>query len=253
MRWFVVVLGGVVSACGAPKQVSAPPAGESAPHPFTDEPAADWSSPEREAEMDITIPPFDPTHGAGTADQLIARYRGKDRGGAKTSISNAKLEQMASVAELQAALPTDDEMLHHDPTIERDSDTRYPEEDRHVAVHAWIYAVKYEADQDWHVILGTDPKKKPIHYFNAEISGLPAKTAPAYRRLAAVRKAFSKVLDNNPPASDAYRKYTPPIAVDVEGSTFYDIDHPPGAVGPKDSKPTTAWEIHPVTHIAPRS
>ena len=66
-------------------------------------------------------------------------------------------------------------------------------------------------------------------------------------------EAFSKVLDNNPPASDAYRKYTPPIAVDVEGSTFYDIDHPPGAVGPKDSKPTTAWEIHPVTHIAPRS
>jgi hypothetical protein len=37
--------------------------------------------------------------------------------------------------------------------------------------------------------------------------------------------------------------------VTVEGSLFYDVDHAPGAVGPRDMKPTTAWEIHPITQI----
>ncbi len=71
---------------------------------------------------------------------------------------------------------TDKDMLTHDPPIKRTSSTRFDEEQRNVRVQAWIYAVKYEAGQDWHIIAGTDPSGAPITYFNSEVSGLPKTT-----------------------------------------------------------------------------
>jgi hypothetical protein len=37
----------------------------------------------------------------------------------------------------------------------------------------------------------------------------------------------------------------------VTGSLFFDMDHLAGVVGTGEFKPQTAWEIHPVTSIAP--
>jgi hypothetical protein len=253
----VALLVVVVAACGSkppPRVVEPAVAGNGCPsgHPFEDGDLKAWDSGEKEEAMDITIPPFDPMHGAGTADQIVARFRGKDRAGPKTTIVPGDPDDHDSVEHLQSALPKDDAMMNHTPPLTTKSNDRAAEEQHQVAVPAWIYAVKYEDDGDWHVIIGTDPSKKPIHYFNAEISGLPAKSAANYKRLAAVRKAFVHLLDDKPPGPSSYHVYKPPIAVDVEGSLFYDVDHPPGAVGPKDMKPTTAWEIHPITHISPQ-
>lgn len=214
--------------------------------------ASDWASAENEHDMDTSIPAYDPVQGAGHVDQVAASFRGKDRGGAKTSIVGGEPDAYDSVAELEKALPSDDKMLHHTPEITSKTNERTDEERHQVAVPAWIYAVKYEDDQDFHVILGTNPQQKPVVYFNAEISGLPKSSAASYKRLAAVRKAFARVLGNKLPGPNKYHVYKPPLAVDLEGSLFYDVDHTPGEVGPKTMKPKTAWEIHPITHIAPQ-
>jgi len=47
----------------------------------------------------------------------------------------------------------------------------------------------------------------------------------------------------------SYKKFDPPIPVRVEGSLFFDLDHAAGVVGPQGMRPSTAWEIHPVTKI----
>lgn len=222
-------------------------------HPFQALSADGWKTVEEEEEMDLTIPPYDPRFGAGQADQLKAAFRGKDRSGAKTSIvADAAIEPFASVAELQSQLPDDDAMLNHDPEITRQSMKRVQEEQRMVHVDAWIYAIKYESDNDWHVITGTDPDGQEIHYFNAEVSGLPKSSSPAIATLRKVRQSLAAILENDLPGPGSYRKYDPPIAVTIEGAMFYDVDHKPGAVGPGDMKPTTAWEIHPITSLVER-
>src|SRR6185312_15213244 len=69
----------------------------------------DWVSAEKEEDMDITIPPYDPLHGAGVANQLAASFRGKDRAGAKTSIVGGEPDDYDSVAELEKNLKSDAE------------------------------------------------------------------------------------------------------------------------------------------------
>lgn len=122
-------------------------------------------------------------------------------------------------------------------------------EQRNVHVSAWIYAIKYETDNDWHLITGTDPNGGDPHYVNAEVSGLPPRTAGSYATLLGVRKSLAGILDDDLPGPGSYRKYDPPIAVAIEGSVFFDADHAAGAVGPGDMRPTTAWEIHPITSL----
>jgi hypothetical protein len=57
------------------------------------------------------------------------------------------------------------------------------------------------------------------------------------------------MLKNELPNGSSYRKYNHPIPVIVEGSLFFDIDHVAGVVGPQGMRPTTAWEIHPITKL----
>jgi hypothetical protein len=181
-----------------------------------------------------------------------AAFRGKDRSRAKTTIvDGVRVERFGSVVELQNRIPSDDKMLDHEPALTRQTD-RLPEEHRMVEVQAWIYAIKYESDNDWHLITGTDPDAGQIHYFNAEVSGLPNKQSPAFATLREVRGSLSTILDDDLPGPGSYRKYDPPIAVAIKGALFYDIDHAPGEVGPGDMKPTTAWEIHPITSLVER-
>jgi hypothetical protein len=144
-------------------------------------------------------------------------------------------------------------MTNHNPVIERGTNVRVDEENRNVRVPAWIYAMKYELDQDWHIILGTNPNAGGSKsFFNAEISGLPGNAAASFASLQAARNSLGTLLDNELPGSGGYRKYNKPIPVTVEGSLFFDIDHEAGVVGPTGMRPKTAWEIHPVTKLTAR-
>ena len=215
------------------------------------EPLADWVSAERPEAMDFLIPAFDPLTAAGPADQIEARFRGTDRKGPKTSIADAsQLEEFVTLDALIATLPSDDVMRNHQPPLETDSNSRFPEERRNVRVRAWIYDIKYEDDQDWHVISGTDPAKTAKTFFNTEISGLPPKNAAAFQKLLDVRQSLAEILNDDLPGPGKYHSYKDnPIPVVIEGSLFYDIDHAPGVVGPTGRRPKTAWEIHPITRL----
>jgi hypothetical protein len=246
MKWPTLLIALVLAAgCAKGKPHVAPTR-----HTFVDLPAAESGVTEKEDEMDITIPAFNPLTAAGGANQVTALFRGADRKGAKTSIASGSREQFGDLAALVATLPSDDNMRHHTPPIARDTMTRATEEARNVRVPAWIYAVKYEADQDWHVILGTDPSASGARtFFNGEVSGLPASSATAFSTLKQVRTALSDILSGELPSGTGYRTYAQPIAVIVEGSLFFDVDHAAGVVGPTAMRPKTAWEIHPITKL----
>jgi hypothetical protein len=226
-----------------------PPRLTPAQRAFVDLPASEWASAEREDEMDITIPAFDPLTAADPAEQIKMRFRGADRKVPKTSIASATREDFDDLDALMDSLEEDDDMRNRNPPIERDTMVRVAEERRNVRVSAWIYAIKYEADQDWHVIIGTDPSATDKTYFNAEISGLPGNAASSYQKLLSVRESLANILENELPSGSSYRKYTEPIPVIVDGSLFFDVDHAAGTVGPAGMRPDTAWEIHPVTRL----
>jgi hypothetical protein len=175
------------------------------------------------------------------------KFRGKDRKTPKTTIATGALETFTNVEALIATLPLDDVMRNRTPPLTKQTDFRFPEENRNVRVTAWVYAIKYEADQDWHLIVGTSPQDSTPTYFNVEISGLPANNAPSYSKLRRVRQNLAEMFGFDLPAS-GYWEYEP-FRIIIEGSLFYDIDHPAGTVGPKATRPSTAWEIHPVTRL----
>ena len=210
----------------------------------------DWVGSDR-GPMDPLIPSFDPLHSIGPADQIKAQFRGTDRRLAKTSIASAALEPETTVDRLAGSLIADDTMLAHDPPItEAPTSDRVEEEKRSVAVRGWIYAIKYEDDQDWHLIVGTSPSGQSRTYLTCEVSGLPATNAASYRPLERARESLARILHDVLPGPGSYTSYVAhPIPVRIEGSLFFDIDHPAGAVGPTGMHPKTAWEIHPVTRI----
>jgi hypothetical protein len=214
--------------------------------------ASKWALAEDPKKMDPAIPPYDPLTAAGTANQIKAHFRGKDRKNAKISVVSSSAEKLDSIEALIKTLPKDDKMLHHKPKITTKSGDRVKEEKRVVRVAAWIYAIKYEDDQDWHLIVGTDPSKSKKTYFNCEVSGLPPTSAPDYQTLLSVRESLDRILGDDLPQPGSYTWYDEPIAVDIEGPLFYDVDHKPGAVGPSEAKPKTAWEIHPITSLTER-
>jgi hypothetical protein len=216
---------------------------------FVDLPAAEAGRVENEDEMDITIPAFNPLTAADPAEQIMMRFRGSHRKVPKTSIASGAKTTFDGLEDLLESLPDDDDMRDHTPAITTSTMSRATEENRNVKVTAWMYAIKYEADQDWHVILGTDPADGDPTFFNAEVSGLPGNAASSFAKLKKVRQSLATILDGKLPGGGSYRKYTKPIPVIVEGSLFFDIDHVAGVVGPTGMRPQTAWEIHPITSL----
>ena len=208
-----------------------------------------WTSVEDEKDMGMMLAPSDSAHPAGDASLVKALFRGKDRSEPKTSVADAALETFSSISDLESTLPPDEAMLNHDPQITRGTMDRAVEEQRNVRVVAWIYAIKYESDQDWHIIAGTDPRTGGPRYLNTEVSGLPARASPFRDTLLTVREELIQILGGDLPGPSSYRKFDEPIPVKIDGSLFYDVDHKPGAVGPVDMKPTSAWEIHPITNL----
>lgn len=119
---------------------------------------------------------------------------------------------------------------------------RVPEERRDIKLtKVFLMAIKREADNDFHMIIGDGNG----NFFNTENSGLVA-TSP--KILKYVRK---KVLTFMGGAfcQSQYQTFSPGIAIELEGSLFYDTEHAPGVIGPPSARPKTSWEIHPITNI----
>lgn len=209
----------------------------------------DWGESGR-GPTDAAVAPSNWISAAGSDEQITAGFRGTGRTAAKTSVPDLETEPVRAIDRLVATFVNDATMLARRPPITNAPNSgRAHEEYRSVKVRAWIYAIKYEADHDWHLIVGTDPHEGVPTFLSCEVSGLPPKSADSYPQLLKARQAFARIFGNDLPGPGGYIKYTTPIPVEIEGMLFFDLDHPPGTVGPTGMRPKTAWEIRPVTKI----
>jgi hypothetical protein len=178
-------------------------------------------------------------------------FTGTDRLLPKTTIVDAEVEEFPTVASLvKQILSKNPDSKMADMGITRATDDRVEAEMRNVRVRGFIHAFKKEGDNDYHVILGDGPDADAPVYLNVEVSGIPVGGTNANRkRLAAVRDQFKQAFNLGATGPAGYKRPHEPIPVRVTGSLFWDVDHKPGAVGPADLKPKSAWEIHPVSAI----
>ena len=131
---------------------------------------------------------------------------------------------------------------------------RYPEEQRNVTVDAYLWYVRKEGDNDFHLILGSSDGSaagQATRYMTAEVSGLPAADSADVDTLRQVRAQLAALIGGSA-GSLRYEALTPPTAIRVTGSLFFDGDHRTGEVGPTGHKPQTLWEIHPVSDLQTR-
>jgi hypothetical protein len=170
-------------------------------------------------------------------------FHGTDRKAAKISLSNAAMESVP-FDNFLGGLVKDNLMIAKN--ISRGSTSnRVKEEKRNVKLTGvFLYAIKRESDNDYHVIIGNAGATK---FFNIENSGLPPSSAAAFQKLKSVRKTIEDFFGEL--CSTKYQVFDPGIPIEVEGSLFYDVDHAPGVVGPAGFKPKTSWEIHPISKI----
>ena len=172
-------------------------------------------------------------------------FAGKHRAAAKTSfVTGVAAKSFNSVAELIAAL-TPDSIIR--PKLTRNSN-RIADEQKNVRLekNIFLYAMKNEDDNDYHLIIGDNIKLSKATLFNIEISAVP-KTGNA--TILKVRTFFK---DNfGQVCGPKYAVFKDdPIPIKVSGSVFYDVDHPAGQVGPVGMRPKTSWEIHPIASIS---
>ncbi len=179
-------------------------------------------------------------------------FRGKSRKAAKLSIVAGKPDEFDDLKKLIRDLPDDAYMAAHDPPITTKPDSgRMTEEKRNVRVDAFVYAASREDDNDFHLIIGRNPKRSPSMYMTVELSGLPPKSSKHFNRLSKTRDAYKTFFADNMPGT-TYDFYDPPIPVTVEGSLFFDMSHALGSKpGPGSLRKDipTIWEIHPISKI----
>jgi hypothetical protein len=170
--------------------------------------------------------------------------RQHDRGLAKTTYATAAMEVFVDLPSLILSLAPDEDMI---AKTEKNWDFgRVEDEQRNVRVTAYLFAVRKESDNDFHLILDDDGNLEDGAKLNAEISGIPNE-GPDRNAIRQVRDSFKSRFNGNPPTQ--YRPFLGPIRVVIEGSLFFDRDHPPGTVGPQGYRPASAWEIHPIRSI----
>ncbi len=175
-------------------------------------------------------------------------FSGTDRAKAKTSfVRGVPFKSFASIAALAASLTKDSEMK---AKLKRTS-PRIAEEKKNVRLrnNIFLYAMKKEGDNDYHVIIGDNAVKSKATFFNVEISGVPQTgTAANKTAIQTIRDFFE---DNFVElCGSKYAVFSAkPIPIAIEGSMFFDVDHSAGTVGPNGFRPKTAWEIHPVSKI----
>jgi hypothetical protein len=179
-------------------------------------------------------------------EQMDLPFSGHSRRAAKTSIVVASVEEFATLEDLLDSLPPDDVTAKQRLVPEAD---RVPEELRNVKVReAWLYAARIDDEQDVRLIIGTDPHAGPRFYLVAVATALPPPTSPAHDTLRAVRESVFEALGHRMPGR-AYGLLKPPVRVEITGSLLFEVERSPGSTAPQRLKPTTGWEIHPVTSV----
>lgn len=210
-----------------------------------------------------------PSTGVGCPDDAVLRdgpevdryFKGRFRANAKTHYARidgepAPLREFRELAELRDFLASQDDqvMKSRYETIsaaEGLESGRWPEELHNVAVTAYIHAVKFMAneDQDFHIILGSEPTIGQGDFFTAEASGLPPDGVDIEFMISARQQLLGVIGECD--CDNHYRAFDPPIPVRVVGSLFFDGQHGPFTVGPRYARTFTAWEIHPVLCVTP--
>jgi hypothetical protein len=180
-------------------------------------------------------------------------FLGTDRNAAKLSTGSGPVEKFNDLKDLIDSLPPENTMTSHVPPITNDINSgRVSEEQRNVQVSAFLYAASLESDNDFHLIVGRDPKATPEIYMSMELSGLPPSTSASFKELEAARDSFKKFYDDkaNLPGH-TYDFYDPPIPVEISGSLFFDMTQKGRQVGPKSLKShmPVIWEVHPITKM----
>ena len=193
-----------------------------------------------------------PAIGAPAAAPPSDNFKGTARKAAKLSIVAGTPDKFNDLKKLIADLPPDKAMVKHDPPITtKPTSRRVAEEKRNVRVRAFLYAASRENDNDFHLIIGRKRGQSPSMYMTVELSGLPPKSSPHFKRLNNTRETYKSFFADQLPGL-TYDFYDPPIPVVVEGSLFFDMSHATGSKpGPNSlrSDIPTIWEIHPISKI----
>ena len=177
-------------------------------------------------------------------------FAGQARMAAKLSIAAAPTQNFSDVGNLIASLPSVAQMVALNIPVTPNSD-RVTQEKRNIHVTGFLFAASREADNDFHLIVGTSPTAAQEVYMTMEISGLPLANSPAFAALNTARTAYKQFFGANLPGA-GYHFYQPPIPVQIDGSLFFDATHSTGqAPGPPSlkSRMPTIFEVHPVTKI----
>jgi hypothetical protein len=178
-------------------------------------------------------------------------FAGQARRAAKLSIAAAPTENFSDVSSLINSLPTVDSMVKLNIPTTTNSN-RVQQENRNVHVSGFLFAASREADNDFHLIVGRDPKATQEMYMTMELSGLPPPDSPAFDSLNTARTAYKQFFSTQNLPGAGYDFYQPPIPVQVDGSLFFDASHSIGqAPGPPSlkSRMPTIFEVHPITKI----
>jgi hypothetical protein len=173
------------------------------------------------------------------------------RGLPKTRYAQALVQEFSDLRSLIRTLPSDRIMNRLTQKNQDWNFDRIGEEQRNVRVVAYLFAVAKEKDNDFHLIVDDDGDIQDGAKMNVEVSGIPS-DSPDVATIRRVRNDFKAHFEGDPPTkyTDASGRFPfRPKRVLIEGSLFFDTDHPAGTVGPEGYRPKSAWEIHPVRRI----
>lgn len=180
-------------------------------------------------------------------------FTGTIRGDVKTSFVNLAADTFESIKKLRNWLP-DDEFMHKSTEAKYNNSPRTKEENHNVYLEdVWIFGVKREDDNDFHLIIGSSKsleKEQPL--LTAEISGLPDSASEYFAVLAEARNTLIDYFGDNSKKEMVFvaSEKHPPIHLDfICGSLFFDNHHYGGHSKISNYKVFSAWEIHPVTKI----
>jgi hypothetical protein len=174
-------------------------------------------------------------------------FSGVDRAIAKKSFAAATTTTYSAFAPFRNTLQTDTYMRSLNiPTSS--TSNRVSQENRNIYISSsYLYAIKRESDGDFHIIIG-DASSNALT--NCEASGLPSTSSASYTKIKAVQDALIARFATDFCGKSSYTVFSPPILITkLNGSIFFDVDHAAGTVGPTGYRPTTAWEVHPISFI----
>jgi hypothetical protein len=184
-----------------------------------------------------------PSPNAGST--CTRNFSGVARASAKISFASATTRNYVSFSTLRNSLALDNTMRNLGIT---NSSPRVSQENKNVRLtNRYLYALKRESDGDLHIIMGD---ASSTNFLNCEASGYPSSSAASYTAIKNVRDAIFTRFGTDFCSRTSYMIFSPALPVsEIAGSMFYDIDHAPGTIGPTGYRPTTSWEIHPMSAI----